>query len=360
MNSFRRRAAAMCMSFIMVFATCLVTLPGSSINAFATVTKRLSMDYNLYDSMTDEYSIKVEAGQSVEISAYIEYTYANSNTDYFSSSYLTNLSGDTYTSSVPSVASINSKTGKLTTKKSGTTVVTVKYKGIKTTIKVIVKAKGSLGSGKSTYKNLKKLASKIIASNPGKITSKNRYDISNNLYKLSAMSDKYTSVDYRGFANKKIDGVYQITNELVIPQMYVYVTANEAIVEYVDKYRPIDTEKATSNTFKIKSVSGKKNLVKVTLTRAVTSRDIFAINESTYWDTETTDAKKAGFPIYIKDTKTGHKYYGIATVTKGSKVINIKLVNNTLKKGRKYKLDTKMNFYYDVYDWTKGKTFTAK
>ncbi len=356
MNNFKRRVA-ICMSFILAFVGCLVTLPGSRVEALADVSKSMYFDNNLRNYMTDTNEMQVEAGQTVQLGGYIKYYYYNFDTSYYLNKYLIQLSGDTYTSSVPSVAAIDTKTGKLVTKKAGTTVVTVKYKGLEEKITIIVKSKGSLGTGKSKYKNLNKYSLRLLSENPLKITSKNRYDINNNKYLLSQQLDKFTSISDRGFANQKKNGMVSTTNALVLPNMYVYAIANDTISEYADKYTPIGTR--ASKAFKIKTASGKGDTIKVTLTKSVTATQIFAINKSTNWDTETLDTKQAGFAVYVQDIKTGHKYYGIATVTKGSKNMTITLVNNTLKNGRKYRLISTMKGYEDKYGWTKGKTFKA-
>ena len=96
----------------------------------------------------------------------------------------------------------------------------------------------------------------------------------------------------------------------------------------------------------------------------MTADQIYGLQYSESWSTEIAETTKVEFPIYVQDMSTGHRYYAVATVKKGSDKMTIKTKNLTLKKGRQYRLREVGTVYYDPYknwlDMSKVSKFKVK
>ena len=263
--------------------------------------------------------------------------------------FLSMNSGVTYKSSKTSVASINSKTGKINAKKTGTTTITIKYDGqtVKFKLKVVNSKdlKKKLPSHVTSYmSDLEDCADAFLdlAGDVTKITTANRYDI------LTA----YKSYDYRaenGLTNtyELVSGNYKLTYYIYSPKAArAYVTCN-ALNQYSNNCSPFAT--TSSKCFKVKSISGKGNTNKITvdLKDKVTEDQIFGGNYFLSWDSDIEKSGTYTFPIKVKNMKNNHHYYAIATVKKGSAKMTIKTKNLKLKKGTKYKLIAEYGSWLD-------------
>ena len=144
---------------------------------------------------------------------------------------------------------------------------------------------------------------------------------------------------------------------------YVHASVlNNNLERYAEKLNPLSTTSA--KTFNIQKLSGKGNTVTATLKSKVTADQIYGLQYSESWSTEIAETTKVEFPIYVQDMSTGHRYYAVATVKKGSDKMTIKTKNLTLKKGRQYRLREVGTVYYDLYkNWlemSKVSKFKAK
>lgn len=266
--------------------------------------------------------------------------------------------GITYNSSKPKIASID-KTGKVTTKKTGTTTITVTYKNetLKCKLKVLSKSAFYKEAKKQTGENYKKAATmqdnaaKAFFDKVGKnltITKSNRYEllsIANNTEISSGKS--YFGIPYFIYS----------------PSIEHARAISDGIFTYAEKLNPFSTSSA--DYFKVKSIKGSDKTITVTLKNKVTKDMIFGANHVFSWESDLKESKTYTFPIVVQNTSNNYKYYGIATVKEGSKKIIIKLQNHKLIKGQTYKLiaytygSSKSSTY--LGDWLDAKnSFKAK
>ena len=270
--------------------------------------------------------------------------------------YLTNLKGVTYKSSNTSVISVD-KTGKMNAKKAGTAKLTVKYKGVSYTreVKVVNSVKKYVSDTYFEDAFYKKCGASFLKAYGKGITAKNRYTLTSILKKVDRLRyHSYcageTSVSV---GNQFAWIIYEAT----------FVHANrlaENLSNYAEKINPFSTR--SSKTFNITKLSGKGNTITATLSSKVSADQIFGIQYSESWNTEVKSTSKVDFPIYVCDESTGHRYYAVASVKKGSKQITIKTKSLKLKKGRKYRLKFS-NSAYEEKDWlymSEVSTFKAK
>lgn len=295
-----------------------------------------------------------------------DYLYAYSYGDgYKKYGALSMNSGVKYKSSNTSVAAINSTTGLVTPKKKGSTKITIKFKGVSKTCTLNVVS--NLGSGPAEYNKLQKSANALIKGYGKKITTSNRYKVVNlnNVYReergvvpyISGMSPNYGVESTSAYS----DSTWVYANKAKMPALAHAYVISDKVSDYVDSVNPIGT--GSAKLFKVSSVTGKGSAITAKVNGKVTVNQIFGIKASvsSIWDTCIANGNTAKFPLYVKDMTTGHKYYAIATATKGKNTLSIKLQSSTLKKNRTYKLLGISS--YDIYgDWTNwGKTtFKAK
>lgn len=273
-------------------------------------------------------------------------------------------SGVTYKSSKPAVASVDKKSGLIKAKKKGNTTITVKFKGASSSLKI--KVVSSLGTVPS-YKNLEKAADNLIKAYGKNINNKNRYQVVNaqNLYveEYNRISSMYHAGLISSYDAKRQVYVYKV----FIPAITHADAVSDTVNDYKNLKNPVGTGQA--KLLEVTSVSGKNNMVTAKLSKKVTADQIFGLKaaSSKLWDTKIEKGKKAEFPVYIRDAKTGHKYYAIATATEGKNTLSIKLRSQKLKKGS-YKLqgmvyhaeESGISYYSFTGDWTNQGNTTFK
>lgn len=376
---FMKKRIAVFLSLMLTIPAILGALPQAKLEAQAASTYYYMNWTGLTSTYVDSKSVVFAQMTKNTTDFYLgDYIVANksSGSKYTSYGYLSMNSGATYKSSDSSVASINSSTGLVKAKKKGKTTLTVTWKGQKSTCELEVVS--SVGSVSSKYNSLKKSANSLIKTSGKKITGKNRYKAVNawNLYKTLRMEidntiTTLTSSDVETYSGLKRDVEYktsesgsyygQTINKVKLPILQRATVYGRTIDSYISTKNPIGT--GSAKLLQSKSISGKNKTVTVTLKSKVTADQIFGIQAgvSSIWDTKIASKNTAQFPVYIKDTKTGHKYYALATVKKGSNKLTIKTKTLKLKKNVKYKLiGSSMGDLYPSWS-NKGKvTFKAK
>lgn len=327
----------------------------------ASGTVTLGWSYELssnfvYYEPTKEYlkNMQAEAGTSFGLD-YLVYTYRD---DGSGSDYMFDVTGESYASSNPNVATVD-KNGTVTVKAAGDTVLTVSYKGAKTSLLLNAVPAKSLGSTQSKYNTAKKLAKKLNGYGT-KVTAKNRYKIWQTMKDLSR---NVKLVSNSGFARELIEdgGYYRTTNKLVIPELLKARMLDVRMTDYAAANNPVGTTQ--SKWFKISKVSAKKNTqtFTITLKKKVTTAQLFAIKYMGSSDTYHEEDGQGVFGIVVKDKSTGHCYYGRARATVNSKQLVVTMNYLRLKKGKTYQLMSAESMYTDgVKNWTKGKTFKVK
>lgn len=292
------------------------------------------------------------------------------------SGYLSMKKGASYKSSNPGVASINKTSGLVKPKKTGTTQITVSYKGVSKTctLKIVSNLGVKIPKG---MKSLEKKANALVKAFGKGITKSNRYQAvsANNQYKMlyEEVQSKNDKTNKDTYFSEETGCVYKLhpdfAFQVCMPAlMSAHVRSYTLDTYYVGARNPIGT--GGGKFFKIKSASGKGRQVTANLEKKVSEDQIFglkAVVSGKYFDTKIVKNNRAEFPLYIRDKETGHRYYAIATATKGSKKLSIKLQSGKLKKGGSYQIVgisfEGYDFDYPITDkWTKtGNTsFKAK
>jgi len=339
MNYMKRRISLL-LCMLMVFTTIFTAAP--------VETQAANTTHSLYSQIGMGTNSKVIVYKGVKdfyIGDLITATkITNPNTpqaEYTSLGNLSQLSGVSYKSSKTSVASI-SKKGLITAKKAGTAKITVKYKGqsIKYELKVVAKkdfdkklSSYGYGLGTSVIDEDAKAFLKKTGTNPT-IKTSNRYKLLD-AYNNYQSSGGCTSMPYIDSAT----GVYTIDYYIFSPSAIRANVVCNKISSYCNKYNPFVT--TSSKCFKIKSISGKSNKITVTLKSKVTADQIFGAQAQFNWDSEIKKIKKGKpytFPIVVRNTSNGYKYYATASIKEGSKTMTITLKNAKLTKGKTYEL----------------------
>ena len=344
--SYGKKRLAVFLSMLVVLMTVFELVPAQEVQAASTVY--LSFEYD---------ELLVQKGDSdLYMGDYI--TAFSSGSGYYKYyGYLTNNSKVTYKSSNSAVIGINSTTGKMTAKKNGTAKITVTFKGSSLTkkIQVVKSTQKYQAQGIKNASIYKKGAVDYVKAYGKGVTAKNRY-------KLASIS-KMTG----GFYYNNIGACDRYENNtgkwIVTDATYVHASVlHNNLERYAEKLNPLSTTSA--KTFNIQKLSGKGNTVTATLKSKVTADQIYGLQYSESWSTEIAETTKVEFPIYVQDMSTGHRYYAVATVKKGSDKMTIKTKNLTLKKGRQYRLREVGTVYYDPYknwlDMSKVSKFKAK
>lgn len=355
MNLLKRRISIL-LCFLMVFTTVFVAAPTETQAATETTS------YYFYGPATSEELVVYNGAKNLYAGDYIsveKYTNKSGTSTYDYLGCLSTLSGVKYKSSKPAIAEINSKTGEITTKKQGTTTITVTYKNNTVTFDLtVLKSKTALINKLNdyyTYSDYKTTAS--AADKAGKAflaTTGSTLSITkNNRYELLTAYKNYTTV-YSGYTY--VHNYDSSTNTYTFTYYVYSPTATRAyafynkIANYSNDYNPFVYSTGTAKQLNVKSIKGSGKTVTITLKKAITADQIYGANYVFSWDSEVKSSKTYTFPIYVQDTKTGYKYYGIATMTQGSKTITIKLQNKSLTKGRTYKLLAQSRSSYQYSD----------
>lgn len=353
---------AVFLSILLTAPAILGCLPKNTIKAEAASTAYFSWIYEVkssYDAQTGttKREFQAETGMKFNLGDMVYVYYSDK------SIYLPEASGAKYASSNTKVASISSK-GDVTVKAVGTTEFTITYKGATTKCTMTAVKSGKLGSEKSSHVKAAKAAKTLCNKAGTKITSKNRYAVSQARGKLDVILDKATNtLSDRGFLKEKVTSgsytYYTYTNKLSAPELLKTRNVNSKLEEYASKNNPVGT--VSSKWFKISSISSKKNskTFTINLKSKVTSTQIFAIKNSYSSDTYISDDGTARFSVKLRDTKTGHIYRGTVVAKKGSK--KLKVTMDYLKlKSKKYQLVGVETDYKTGKSWTKDKTFKVK
>lgn len=350
---------AVFLSILMILPSIISVLPMASTEVLAADNST-----SLYWNWSSEYkTIEVEEGQQFYLGDYACVNTYGSTYWYGNAS----LVKATYTSSNKSVATIDSK-GYFSAKSTGTTTVTVKYKGkkIKTVIKVV--PEGTFATSKN-ISGLKKKAEAISKQIPSKITTKNGFK----LYKVVAEYETYiegsNEISARGFLKEPITFAtssftyYKETAKLAVPQAGRYCILRSMLNNYGLQNNPTGTRGA--KLLKVKSVSATKSAITIKLKKKIDTTQILAARILGYnvGNEALTGNTKAYTYVYVYDKKTQQGFRCKAELKKGSKTIKLtpmkyseksgKWVKTKLTKGHTYVLETK-------YYWTKGKTVKVK
>ena len=350
---------AVFLSILLVLPTIVAALPMASTEALAAGND-VSMYWNW--DVASHPTIEVEAGQQFYLGDYAILNIYGKKPWYGRVS----LVKATYTSSKKAVATVN-KSGYFTAKKTGTTTVTVKYKGKKITTKIKVVPKGTFATSEN-ISGLQKKAEALSKQIPKKITTKNGFA----LYKVVSDYQKYTDevndIGVEGFLKEAVTvngnyTYYKNTAQLAVPQAGRYAALNAMLSNYGWENNPTGTKGA--KLFKIKSVSATKSSIVIKLKKKIDTVQVLAtrINGYNLGNEELSGNTKAYAGVYVYDKKTHESFRCKAEVKKGSNTLKLipmkyspqkgEWVKTTLKKGHTYVLETR-----DY--WTKGKTVKVK
>lgn len=337
---------AICLCLLLAAPTVISALPVNKLEAEAAS----GTSTNVYGYYTD---IQVEQGMTFNMGDLLHY-YQYKNHKY-KGGYLSDLSsGVSYKSSNKNVITVSSK-GDITVKKTGKAVITTKYKGNPVTTTITAVKKNGLKSNK--YSSLRSKAKNVAKVYGNGITSKNRYKLAQAVMTCQnacwAVTGEFISpVGFVSYYSVQTGTVYH----LVAPEMIKAEKISSKLSEYAYNNNPVGTK--ASKNIKITSVTAKKNSETLTIktNKKLNATQVFAIKYIHSKDTYLKNDKKAVFNVYVKDTKTGHYYRGIAYAKQGSNRISVRMDYLKLKSNTKYQV------YYKLNDkgWAQGKTFTAK
>lgn len=272
-----------------------------------------------------------------------------------------------YTSGKKSVATVSSK-GILTAKNIGMTTIKIKYKGKTISAKFKVVEKDSLSSGDAA-KSLQEAVNTMTAAIPSKITKANALKSVKAKNNYSSEAQNYSKeISSTGFLYEEVkDGNFtswKRTNKLAVPTAGRYLYFDNLLYQYATKNSPTSTN--SSKALKISSASANTKQITIKLKKPVTVNHILATNIEWTQYNKTPNKQSAVAYISVYDKKTYETYVGLATLKKGSKVLNITLTksewvdgvyttkNVKLKKGHTYVIGAKN------LAWGDGKTVKVK
>ena len=329
MSDWKRRIAIfLCM--VMTLTTVFCMTPQQEVQA---ASGKVKFSWSIgtsssYDPATGTYKdttypVGVGVGQKyLYIGDYVAATPRGSEYWYYSE--LSTQKGVTYSSSDRSVIAVD-KYGKLTVKKAGTATITVKFRGTSTKIKLTA-TDGELPSWNIIYYNSNEVvpdAEKLVKLYGNGLTSKNRYNVVNQMAKLRTA--------LLGVSTQWQDGIGYIVNPVCT---HANVIRN-AVNEYgYNTANPLSTR--SSKMFKINSISGMGTKVTVTLKNKVTAEQMFGLAFTTRENEYATIKKKNTCQFKIRLREGGKLTMATATAKVGSNKITIK--TKKLKKGKTYTL----------------------
>lgn len=359
MKPYTKIRLAVFLCIVMVLPSILSVLPMTAQEVTAAQPLYVSWSYDV--ERLANTTVDIEKGTKFYVG---DYAYIS---DGDTTGTATLFSKAKYSSGKKSVASVNSK-GLLTAKNTGTTTIKIKYKGKTISQKFRVVKKGSF-SNASSAKKLQKVADKVKSSMPSKITKSNalKYTKIKNNY-ISQAGNFSSDITSAGFLYElKKDGNYSYTTvsaKLAVPDAGRYNTLSQLLYRYSAKNSPTST--SSSKALKIASASATTKQIKIKLKKAVTTEHILAANIDNSSYNSTPGKKQANIYVYICDKTTNEVLYGVGTITKGSKVVTVKIKESKwvdgnyvttdvkLKKGHTYEIGAK-----DLV-WGNGKTVKVK
>lgn len=346
-----------------VFLTILLTLPAiTAVLPIASTEVQAAYIYMYWNvAGYGDKTVQVEKGQTFYVGDYA-YIYTDSESGTASM-----MKAVSYSSSVTSVAAVNDK-GYFTAQNTGTTTITVTYKGNKTSCNFEVVPAGSFESS-GAVTAAKSRASELAKSIPSQISTKNGFTLLKKVKdyaKATANNGSVGGVSEGGFLLTKTGtDYYSESQQLVVPQAGRYRTLCGMLDDYASKNSPTSTRSA--KVMKIVSVSANTRTVTVKLKKKIDLSQVLAgqINSRYSKDLKNTGKSKAQIWVNLYDSKTNSTLYGAAVIQKGKNTMKItpkkyvykngvdKYVKTKLKKGKTYRLETQTS-------WTKGKTVKVK
>ncbi|MBE5881367.1 MAG: hypothetical protein E7289_03490 [Lachnospiraceae bacterium] len=358
MKSYAKIRLAVFLCIMMVLPSVVSVLPMTAQETSAAQALYVNWDYNI--SKHQNTYIQIEKGAKFYIGDYVYIT------DGDNSGTATMFSKAKYSSSKKSVATVNSK-GLLTAKKTGTTVIKVKYKGKTLSQKFKVVKAGSLSKGDAA-KGLQKAADKLKASLPSKVTTSTALKYTKRKSNYITAAGKYASdITSSGFLMEEvISGNYSYTTsspKLAVPDAGRANYLDYVLYKYSKKNSPTST--SSSKMIKISSVSATTKEITIKIKKAITTEQILAANIENSSYNKSPNKKSAVIYVSVYDKTAEEFYVGHGTIKKGSKTIKVKLTKNEvnngiwstvdkkLKKGHTYVLGNEMS-------WEKGKKVKVK
>ncbi len=347
---------AVFLSILMVLPAVITILPTAATDVSASSSKPF-LSWCWGDD--DTYStIQIEKGQSFYIGDYGHiYISQPSGLPVFGSFSMFQCS---YSSSKKSVATVNRK-GLVSTKKTGTTTLTLKYSGQKLTVKLQVVAAGSFKKPGS-FSRQKKDAASLAKKTPSRITTKNGFSLIKQLRKYEKAIDERATdslyIDSWGFLREND----QRTNKLILPDSSRTLTLNLMMMNYGIENSPTSTTSA--KVMKIRSISATPDKVTIKIKKKLDASQILAVRilNSTGENLNLSGTSTAYLSMMLYDKKdSSSMYYCKALIKKGSDTLtlipyqyNNPTIKARLKKGHSYYLE------YSRTGWTKGKTVKVK
>ncbi|MBO5302842.1 MAG: hypothetical protein J6A92_02220 [Lachnospiraceae bacterium] len=258
-----------------------------------------------------------------------------------------------YTSSKEAVAEINEK-GLFTAKSTGTTRVTMKYKGAKCACRIEVVEEGAFGTSEIIEKARKEVdwLSRII---PQRVTVKNGVLLLQVALRYENIISKecYLEINHFGFLMEETESC-----KLAIPQAGRYEHLNSLLARYKEKYLAY---------FQIKSILVSTKEIDIRLKEEITAKQMLAaqiVQCQMYSMYAPLQKEQATLHLHIEDEETEETVVCLGKIEKGSKNIiaipvefsygeEITYTKLELKKGHTYCLGDKMQ-------WSKGRRFTVE
>lgn len=345
MKNFKKRLAVF-LSILFVLPTILSVLPQTATEVQAATTCR--MYARTGTSNGNSTTLYVMVGQKFCVGDYVSASIV-SGTKYEYYSTVSSTSSTRYKSSNTSVASVDSKKGTVTPKKTGKTTISVSLKGAKHNIVLYVEKKGKYQMN-SVDKKIDAAAKKVAADATKSINSKNAYSIYKNMVTYRNLQEKSTGAQifYAG-----VMAVYDnntLKYVIMSPSMAKIAKVEDKLYKYGEKNSALSTRSA--NLVKIQSVSATPTKITFKLKKKVNHAQILG-------------TMCEGFNAAVGkkiDSKTAYASFGFtvadkyirATVTmkEGSDTITISDFKYT-----KYKESDKQYHTYK-YSFTKGKSYS--
>lgn len=344
MKMFQKRIAVF-LCLLMTFAAVGAFLPSQKTEVRADTIYYVYGDYGFTEFSDPMGELVVEKGcDNLYLGDFISYTKVVD--DSYQLGYLSEISsGVKYASDNPDVLSVDKTTGKATAKSTGSTVVTAAFQNytLYANVKVVSNIKSSLkkelkvnnpegytdeyNSYINGLEDAKKAAENLIQNASGKTTEKNI--LSQLKYYLDLDSTYNYGVAYVWNTTDYVYSYYLYSTDVFHARRVADKLGNQ-----LNQYNPLGTE--GKYVFKISSKKGSKKTITVTLKKAVSAAQLAGAQYADRSITNEYSEKSVAFLVSIFENGTNNYTRGIATIEKGSKKIEIKLLSGSLKKGTKY------------------------
>jgi hypothetical protein len=253
------------------------------------------------------------------------------------------LKGVKFESKNTDILTIDSKTGKINAKKTGTALVKITWNKATLYGAIEVISSSEMKTYRDEHKTALSYAKKILKACGSKLTTSGALKAQK--IRLQMLSEQE-------------EGSYELIGSVWdkdICKSVVYsmdaLNAQTKINEvdtYLGERNPFST--SGSYKFKISSLSGSDKTVTATLSKAV-SKDQMAGAKYDSWELSKMSGKSYTLAVALRDTKTNKFIDATATFTTGSKKVTIKC-KSKLTKGRKYELMRNNYSDWGITDWT--------